>query len=631
MADTDSGNPGALRQFVTELKARKVRKNLAIYLSASLTLLGVVNLFSGVYQLPGVIFDIGLILLVCGLPCAALFAWIHGSDERHRFTTKELVFYAIFAVLAVTLSARLLIVPGGRLLPRNARSIAVLPFTNLSDSKDDEFFSDGVTEDIITQLSKIGDLTVISRTSVMQFKGTAKNLPDIGRELDVANILEGSVRRSGDRIRIVAQLIDARNDRHLWAETYDREIKDIFIIQTEVARNIAEALKATLSPGELQRMEKKPTANLDAYGFYLRGREHYYRYTHDDNNRAIDLFKRALATDSSYALAYAGLGDSYAMRASRYGGPPEWLDSAITVSNLAITIDPNLAEAYKALGLAYDCQGKTHEALTYYLRAIDLNPNYAPVVANIGSIQYTLGNCDEALRWHKKAVSLNPGIGHYQSLVGLQYYSLGLDSAAGIWLGKALALQPDMVLPHILQTYIAISRGLLDSARNEIRPVLIAHPDEAPALDAAGDIELVAGKYARAREYFDRACERWGTASPSGMKLAFALENTGNHDEARRMLDENARIFAADIQKFPEDRLVPYLLAQLHAMRKETDQSVEWFRKSVSLGFKDYHWLAVDPLIANVRADPRWQQIEDDLRTRIRAMRDRAVHDDATP
>ncbi len=177
-----------------------------------------------------------------------------------------------------------------------------VPFKNLSDSKEDEYFSDGVTEDIITQLSKIGDLKVISRTSVMRYKASDKNIREIGKELNVATVLEGSVRRLGNEVRIVAQLIDASNDEHLWAETYDKELTKIFSIQSEIAQQIAAALKAKLSPAEKERIEKRPTESLDAYAYYLKGRQYYYRYHRQDNENAIGLFVKALELDPNYAL-----------------------------------------------------------------------------------------------------------------------------------------------------------------------------------------------------------------------------------------------------------------------------------------------------------------------------------------
>ncbi len=284
---------------------------------------------------------------------------------------------AAVALVAVALIALYLFLP-----PKTAsverKSIAVLPFKNLSEEKENEYFSDGITEDIITQISKIGDLKVISRTSVMQYKNKEKSLREIGKELGVATVLEGSVRRAGNQLRIVAQLIDASSDEHLWAETYDRELTQIFAIQSDVAQKIAAALKAKLSPAEKERIEKKPTENLTAYDYYLKGREYYYHYRKQDNENAIELFKRALELDPSYALACAGLGDAYGQRFIKFGFNDAWLDSSIVTSTRAISLNPSLAEGYKALGLAYMAKGGHRKSLEANRKAVELNPSYYP-------------------------------------------------------------------------------------------------------------------------------------------------------------------------------------------------------------------------------------------------------------
>ena len=184
----------------------------------------------------------------------------------------------------------------------------MLPFQNLSPDPENAYFADGITEDILTQLAKVGDLKVIARTSVMQYKGSRKPMREIARELGVATLLEGSVRRAGTRVRIVGQLIDARTEQHLWAETYDRELADIFAIQSEVAEQIAAALKATLTPADKERIAQRPTANIEAYDFYVQGRERYYRYRKEDNDQAIELFRKALVIDPRFALATGGTG-----------------------------------------------------------------------------------------------------------------------------------------------------------------------------------------------------------------------------------------------------------------------------------------------------------------------------------
>ncbi|MDX1409805.1 MAG: adenylate/guanylate cyclase domain-containing protein, partial [Saprospiraceae bacterium] len=238
-----------------------------------------------------------------------------------------------------------ILVPAG---PDDGRmAIAVLPFTNMSSEPDNEYFSDGMTEDILTLLSKIEGLSVTSRTSVMQYKGTRKSTRQIARELNVDRILEGSVRRSGDRVRITAQLIDAETDEHLWAHSYDQKLTDIFDVQSQVAEDIALKLKSKLSPEDRQELQAKPAKNYTAYDIYLKGRKKYREYTAESNEEAINLFYQALEIDPDYAYALAGLGDAYAQKANHNGMNQAYLDTAILMSARAIEADPKLSEGYK--------------------------------------------------------------------------------------------------------------------------------------------------------------------------------------------------------------------------------------------------------------------------------------------
>ncbi len=233
--------------------------------------------------------------------------------------------------------------------------MAVLPFLNLSADPDNEFFADGITEDVIAQLSKIRSLKVISRGSVMGFKQREQNLREIGVALDVETLLEGSVRRAGDRVRIVAQLLDAATSQHLWAETYDRQLTDIFAIQTDVALQIAAALRAELSRDERTRIRREPTADVRAYQLYLQGRHCYTRYTEESIRKGIDYFKEAIAGDPGYAMAHVGAALAYAELAAGAGGgtlrPDEAYHEGMEAVSAALELDPDLGEAHAVLAL----------------------------------------------------------------------------------------------------------------------------------------------------------------------------------------------------------------------------------------------------------------------------------------
>ncbi len=591
-------------------------------MSSALTAIGIVRIFIDVYDLPRSIFLVLVTVLSCGIGSALVFAWYHGSAGRQKFRAKELFLHAVLLACAVFFSLRVVSTRPVSLLPPNLKSIAVLPFTNMSENKEDEYFSDGITDDIITQLSKIGDLSVISRTSVMKYKNTTAAVPDIARDLNVGSLLEGSVRRTGWRVRITSQLIDARADKHLWAETYDRDLKDIFAIQAEVAQKIAAALEATLSPFELEHINKQPTDNIDAYAYYLRGREYFNKYTHDDNERAIELFKKALATDSNYALAYAGLGDAYERRYTIYGMSAAWADSAIASSTRALSLDPDLAEGYKALGNAYYAKEQLRRALEMFTKAARLNPNYAPAVNNIGWVNWTLGSYDEALRWMRKAAVLQPGFVRWTANVGLQYYMLGYDSLAQVWLRKALDLQPDYIFPYAILGYLYVVQGNVDSARTAVAHALRIDPEEYLALDAAGDVEMVAKNFAGARSYYEQSVALYGEQRLSGFKLTFILDRLMKKKESRRLVSSLIKHFEPTIQTWPEGSTdIPYAFAAFYAWQGDTTASIQWLDKAIEVGYRDYRWTSVDPQFDPIKQDSVFQQRLTLLRASYEKMR----------
>ncbi len=297
-----------------------------------------------------------------------------------------------------------------KLFAPNPKSIVVLPFVNLSPDPENEYFSDGLTDDIITHLSRLSDLKVISRTSAMQYKKTSKSAREIGRELGVTTILEGSVRRAGTRVRTTAQLIHAHTDVHLWAETYDRDLTDIFAIQSDVAHQIATALQATILPAEQKRLERKPTQNLEAYHFYLHGRYFFEKRTPEGLRKALEFFERAIEQDPRYALAYSGIADSYDML-SNYGVMPskEAFAKAKIAAQRALDLDESLAEAHASLAVIksdyeWDWEGAERE----FKRAIELKPGYARARQWYAIHLAILGRHQEALHEIKRALELDP-------------------------------------------------------------------------------------------------------------------------------------------------------------------------------------------------------------------------------
>ena len=431
----------------------------------------------------------------------------------------------------------------------------------------------------------------------------------------MGSILEGSVRRAGNRVRISGRLIDAEQDKRLWAETYDREVKDIFAIQSEVAQRIAGALSAQLSTTELERIAKKPTENIDAYAFYLRGRDHFYRYTRDDNERAIELFQKALVVDPRYALAYAGLGDAYERR-YYYEFPPAWVDSAAAAGRNAIAIDPNLAEGYKALGSALQTKGDVRGALALYRQAVSLNPNYAAAINNIGFVAGSLGAYDEAAAWMTKAGRLEPNVARWAANVGFYYLHLGLDSLAQGWLRKAMDLQPEYIFPYVWLAYHHAYGGRVDSARAYVERALAINADEFLALVAGGDVEALAGAYSKALVYYDRSVAIGGRTGESAFKLAFVLHKLGRTREAGALAGENLSRFATSTDRYPEGSQIPYAVATLYAWRGDSAAANRWLERAIALGYRDYRWISVDPQLESLRTTAQYQEIIGSLHSR---------------
>lgn len=288
------------------------------------------------------------------------------------------------------------------------KAIAVLPFDNISPDKENDYFSDGLTEELIINLSRLKNMRIISRTTSMQFKGTKKDIKTIGREIGARYVIEGSVRKAGDNLRIAAQLIDVENDSQLWAESFKGKLADIFDIQEKVSKDIVDALMLKLSPTEKVGLTKRATLNPEAFDYALRARDALYRLTKNNVHLAIQLFNRAIELDPRYAAAHAGLGESYATLYQYFEANDTWLDKAIESSLKALMYDPTLSEAYTALGLAYFDKKQLDEAITSTLKAIELDSENYIAYWILGRIYFTTDRDEEAIQQFKKTIQLNP-------------------------------------------------------------------------------------------------------------------------------------------------------------------------------------------------------------------------------
>ena len=357
-------------------------------------------------------------------------------------------------------------------------SIVVLPFLNLSGDVEQEYFSDGITEDLITDISKLSGLFVISRNSAFLYKGKTVRPEHVSKELGVRYLLEGSVRKASNRVRITAQLIDATTGYHLWAERYDRELQDIFAVQDEVTQKIVAALKVTLTPSEEERAHRVPTKNLEAYDFFLRGLEYYAQRTQESNTRARQMFENAIGLDAQFAAAYAMLGRTYLMEiVFQWGDRSHTLAQLFAFAQRAVALDKTLPIAHETLAYAYLGKKQHDHALAAAQQAITLDPNSADAHVTLGEILSFAGRAAEAVTFVEQAMRLNPRypISYLWSL-GQAYYFSGRTAEALTTLKRVTSRNPDHVTAHVSLAVIFSELGQHEEAQAEVGEILRINP-----------------------------------------------------------------------------------------------------------------------------------------------------------
>ncbi|MBA2671935.1 MAG: tetratricopeptide repeat protein [Gemmatimonadetes bacterium] len=562
------------------LKERKLVQWTLAYVAAAWALLQVVNLVGEQFAWPGVLLRSITVLLAFGFVAALIVAWYHGEKRQQRVTGMELLMLS--ALLLVAASA-LAAVRDDR-IPATATSasssentpapmvqqgsIAVLPFVNMSSDSEQEYFSDGITEDILTNLSRIGGLRVIARTSVMGYKGTTKKVREVGRELGVAHVLEGSVRRAGNRVKITAQLIDARTDNHLWADDYDIELTadNVFQIQADIARQIASALQMRLSAEDHGRIAQGGTRNLAAYDLYLHGRYFWNQRTEEGLAESIRFFESALAQDSSYALAFSGLADAYTvLGANGHRRPSEVIPKAEAAAAMSLRLDSTLAQPHAARGVILSqLRRRWQDAEAEFERAVRLNPGYATGHHWHAWNLVALGRTDQALAAMRRAQRLDPLSLVINLEVGnMLFYARRYPEAEQAY---KYALKMD---PHFHMAHASLAELYLETG---------AHPQALAALDRS---QNRAGRY--------------GTLPIRARVLA----RTQRHDEARQIVRE---LLAHSEREY----VPPISIAAIYIDLGEMDLAFEWLYKALEIGDSQFVELRSAPKFDPIRSDPRF-------------------------
>ncbi|MFL5312327.1 MAG: tetratricopeptide repeat protein [Myxococcales bacterium] len=567
---------------MAELKRRRVFRALLGYAIVAFAVLQIIEPVIHGLQLPDWTLSFVVVAIGVGFPVTLALAWVFDLSASGIERTPAVPIEgsprasaALFTLLAAAVALVGVAVvawhfglrPGTRRAAPalTASSVAVLPFVNMSPQKDDEYFSDGITEEVINALANVEGVRVVSRTSAFAFKGKNLSVRKIGEELAVATLLEGSVRRQGNDVRIVAQLINAADGYHLWSKTYDRKLENVFAVEDELARSITDALRPQLLK-QAPPVVTQPTSSTEAHDLYLRGRHFWNKRTADDLKRASALFRQALEVDPRYALAHAGLADSYALLAEYTPArPDEVLPQASEHARRALELDATLAEPHATLGLLamddYDWSGAERE----FRRAIELRSGYATAHQWYAMLLATLGRFEEARVQAEQAVRLDPASLVVNNMLGLVFYASGDYPRAIEALRRTLELYPGSPMARGFLAFAYVGAGRNQEALAEIAGVSDA------------DIEHAALR-------------------------AFVLWAAGEREAGRRLAREL-------VERPRQEAIRTGILASLHALLGDRDRAFSLLDQAVAEKDWTLREVKISPALDPLRGDPRFAKL----------------------
>jgi TolB-like protein/cytochrome c-type biogenesis protein CcmH/NrfG len=578
--------------FFSELKRRNVYKVAVAYAVVGWLIAQVATQIFPFLEIPNWVVRLVIVMIVIGFPIALVIAWAFEAtpegvkrtevaDAMPSMSGQKKHAWIYVVVIGAAISVALFFLgryTAGNGTPRqseaaavSAKSIAVLPFDNLSRDPDNAFFAEGVQDEILTRLAKVADLKVIARTSTQKFKSAPADLRDVAKQLDVTNILEGSVQKVNDQVRVNVQLINALTNAHLWAEIYDRKLSDIFAVQSDIAKTVADTLQAKLTGAEKQMMAAQPTTDTAAYELYHKGRSLWERRSGDNIPKAITFFDQAIARDPNYALAHAGLSNAYILLpffagADRLNAYAKAKDAALQ----ALRLDPNLAEAHLALGkVLFFSEIDLPGAMREYQRAIELKPNDATAHHWFGNDTLSaLGRSEEAIAESKRAVELDPLSAVINADLGTTFYYAHRYDESARQLRKTLEIDPTFFYAHF-------NLGIV--------------------LQVTGDLAGAIAEYEKAKQLNDD--------SFMSVFCAQAKAHAGDKDAAVQML--------AELDKISQHReVVGYLRALLYLSLDNKDEALRWLEHDFEQrDGSNISWIKVDPLLNSLHGDPRFEAL----------------------
>ncbi len=652
-------NPNKFSQFWQELKRRKVLRVITVYAAVAFVILQLVEILAPSLRLPDWTMNFILVILIVGFIIAIILSWIYDvkpeggivkTKPAHKAKKEDISVssnrWKIASYISFIVIVGLIVV---NIIPRTNtskeaeildKSIAVLPFISLSDDPEKQYLADGTMEAILLHLSKIENLRVMARTSVEQYRETDKTATMICQELDVAYLLEGSFQKYGDEARLIVQLIESGGEGHLWANEYNRNWKEIFTVQSEVAQLVAKELQAVITPEEKELIEKKPTTSLTAYDFYQRGREEHEKYLLDNTNRvalerAEYLYHEALEYDSAFARAYTGLAMVY--RNKHYWETfltENFLDSMVILADIALSFDDQLAEAYSLRGDYYRIHNNKEEAINEYDKAIKFNPNDWSAYYRKGSL-YSHDDLVKAIDNYQKAASLHRGssLPELYWQIGRMYAMAGFKETAYDYVKEALKLDDDSAAYYRSLTEIEDGSGNFEKAIEFGKKSYAIDSTDYWVIYLLGINHSYLGKYEEYLEYIKKYQEILKTLDyphPWGINwTGYAYWANGFEEEAEYYFNTALEFYNDIIELgrfFLQDLHTYYSLAALHAFLGDKDKAYEnlelmnqnegmpkWMIKDINN----------DPLFESIRDEPEFQQIVRDVEAKYQAEHER--------
>ncbi len=589
--------------FFEEVKRRKVYRVAAAYIIAAGGIIQLASATFPAWELPNWSLRLVILLLLVGFPIALIFAWafdltaqgIQTAPDTAAPRTRRRRNIIMLIATGVVISAA----TGFFVLPRVAahkvdKSIAVLPFENLSDEKENAYFADGVQDDVLTNLSKISDLRVISRTSVMQYRGGATNLREIGKALGVSNILEGSVRRSGNRVRVNVQLIDANTDEHVWANDYDRDVTDVFAIQSDLASEIANALQAKLSPAEKSQMTRKPTENGEAYLAFVQAHDLSCAWEDPAKlKQSEQLYQRAVDLDPNFALALARYSQVESWMLRMHEGTSEHRDKARTLAERALQLQPDLPEAHLALGFSYYYGDNNYDAA---LREFEIAqrglPNESEAYLAIGAIQRRQGKWAESTANLEKSAGLNPKDTWPLQNLAMNYQMLRNFDAANKTVDRGLQINPQAIGLWDIKVKLAMAEkgdfSVYEQGVEKGKSFVMSDEERVKMIGEEANLLLLQHKYNELLQLGQRFPDNSFAAVPDSLAMKYfaigiAQKGLGDDAAARTAFLKSKNILEEQLKQKPEDAELHVGFAKVLAWLGEKDAAVAEAQRAMDL------------------------------------------------